>query len=125
MAVRSTVSMEGGGEDFTAAIAAAAQAGLALAGERLVALAVDRAPFRDGDLRRSAATSTPLSSRGGDPEVEVIFDTPYAAILHEHPEYNFSKDANPNAQGKYLENAALENKDELGDIVRKQIRGVS
>lgn len=52
----------------------------------------------------------------------MVFDRPQAARLHEHPEYNFSKDSNPNAQGKYLEGAAIDNKTELGDIVRKEAR---
>lgn len=33
----------------------------------------------------------------------VVFDTPYARRLYWHPEYNFRKDKNPNAQGKWME----------------------
>lgn len=33
----------------------------------------------------------------------IIFDTPYARRLYWHPEYNFRKDKNSNAQGKWME----------------------
>lgn len=33
----------------------------------------------------------------------IVFDTPYARRLYWHPEYNFRKDKNPNAQGKWME----------------------
>ena len=33
----------------------------------------------------------------------IIFDTPYARRMYWHPEYNFRKDKNPNAQGKWME----------------------
>jgi hypothetical protein len=35
--------------------------------------------------------------------VSLISQTPYARRLYFHPEYNFRKDRNPNAQGKWLE----------------------
>lgn len=35
--------------------------------------------------------------------VRIVFDTPYARRLYWHPEYNFRKDKNPNAQGKWME----------------------
>ena len=35
--------------------------------------------------------------------VRIVFDTPYARRLYWHPEYNFSHDKNPNAQGKWIE----------------------
>lgn len=35
--------------------------------------------------------------------VRIIFDTPYARRLYWHPEYNFRKDKNSNAQGKWME----------------------
>lgn len=102
-------------------IRASLSEGVTLAAERLMTHAVDRSPWDQGTLAASAAVSTPLSSQGGDAEADVTFDTPYAARLHEHPEYNFSTDANPNAQGKYLEGAALDNKDELAEIVAKRV----
>lgn len=35
--------------------------------------------------------------------VSLIHQTPYARRLYFHPEYNFQKKDNPNAQGKWLE----------------------
>ena len=91
--------------------------GVALAGERLLALSAARVPLNDGILQGSGSVSTPLSSRGSDPVAEVVYDTPYAARLHEHPEYNFQG----GREGKYVENPALEHRDELGEIVAKAV----
>lgn len=33
----------------------------------------------------------------------IVFDTPYARRLYWHPEYNFRKDKNRNARGKWME----------------------
>ena len=35
--------------------------------------------------------------------VRIVFDTPYARRLYWHPEYNFRRDKNTNAQGKWME----------------------
>lgn len=40
------------------------------------------------------------SSRG---TVSLVHSTPYARRLYFHPEYNFNKDENPNAKGKWFE----------------------
>lgn len=40
------------------------------------------------------------SSKG---HVDIIHEGPYARRLYYHPEYNFSKDENPNAKGKWFE----------------------
>lgn len=34
---------------------------------------------------------------------KVVYDTPYARKIYWHPEYNFRKDKNPNAQGKWMD----------------------
>ena len=44
----------------------------------------------------------------------MTFDTPYAVRLHENPQYNFSE---PGTGGKYVENPAMENSRELGQII--------
>jgi len=36
-------------------------------------------------------------------KVKLVYDTPYARRLYWHPEYNFRKDKNPNARGKWME----------------------
>lgn len=87
-----------------------------LAAERLLALSIPHTPLGiTGDLRGSGAVEP-----AADPETgsAVTFDTPYAARLHEHPEYNFSE---PGTGGKWLENTALESKDELGDIIAEKV----
>lgn len=33
----------------------------------------------------------------------IVFNTPYARRLYYHPEYNFRKDKNPNAQGRWMD----------------------
>lgn len=35
--------------------------------------------------------------------VSLVTQTPYARRMYYHPEYNFRKDKNPNAQGKWFE----------------------
>lgn len=103
--------------DIARRVHAGAQQGVALAGERLLALSSVEVPHDVGTLSQSGAVSTPLASQSADPVAEVTYDTPYAARLHEHPEYNFQK----GRKGKYVEDPAMSNKDELGDIIRKQI----
>jgi hypothetical protein len=56
-------------------------------------------PLQEGTLQASGVLSTKLGSG------IVIWDTPYAHRLYWHPEYNFSLDRNPNARGKWFEEA--------------------
>ena len=55
-------------------------------------------PKQTGELERSSFvdTKTPRKAR-------IVFDTPYARRLYWHPEYNFRRDKNANAQGKWME----------------------
>lgn len=43
---------------------------------------------------------------------ELIWDTKYAKRLYYNPQYNFSKDKNPNAQGLWFEVAKANKKDD-------------
>lgn len=88
---------------------------LSLAAEGLLGYAVERAPFREGLLRESAAVIPAVDPEEG---AAVTFDTPYAARLHEHPEYNFSE---PGTGAKYVENPAMEHARELADVIRTQM----
>lgn len=36
-------------------------------------------------------------------KAKIVYDTPYARRLYWHPEYDFRKDKNPNARGKWME----------------------
>lgn len=117
MGVRAVVSMTNNLDRAGADVMRDLTQGVNLALERLLTLAVDRSPWDQGTLAGSGSVEHATDPEEGG---AVVFDTPYAARLHEHPEYNFSTDSNPNAQGKWLENAAVENKKELGDIIREQ-----
>lgn len=58
-------------------------------------------PFDSGALQnRSMSVDASKKAQG---IVKLITDTPYARRLYFHPEYNFRRDNNPNAQGLWLE----------------------
>lgn len=52
-------------------------------------------PFREGHLQMEGTDTDPSKSAEG--HVDLYSDTPYARRLYYHPEYNFSKEENPNA----------------------------
>lgn len=120
MAVRGNVSMTNNFGAVTDEILRRVVAGENKAAERGVALAVNLSPWDQGTLAGAHSVDPATDPIEG---AKVVVDAPQAARLHEHPEYNFATDANPNAQGKWVETAMLENKDELGDIIRKEVRG--
>lgn len=53
-----------------------------------------------GTLERSKYVDNSHSKEG---KAAVGFNTPYARRLYYHPEYNFRKDKNPNAQGRWMD----------------------
>ncbi|WP_040209873.1 minor capsid protein [Clostridium polynesiense] len=57
-------------------------------------------PKNTGELERSAFVDNSKVKSG---KISIIFDTPYARRLYWHPEYNFRKDKNVNAQGKWMQ----------------------
>ncbi|MGG7215292.1 minor capsid protein [Clostridium nigeriense] len=57
-------------------------------------------PKDTGELERSSFVDL---SEIKNSIARVVFDTPYARRLYWHPEYNFRKDKNANAQGKWME----------------------
>ena len=58
-------------------------------------------PRRSGHLQNeSTFVETSMSGQGS---VAIVSSTPYARRLYFHPEYNFSKEANPNAKGEWFE----------------------
>jgi hypothetical protein len=116
MGVRAQVQMTVRLGDAADAILPAVQRGVELASERLLALSAERVPLDQGTLQTSGAVSME-ETVNGDPVGVVSYDTPYAARLHEHPEYRFQN----GRQGKYLEGPAVEHKKELGDIIRKEV----
>ena len=58
-------------------------------------------PRRDGILQGEQFFVDYSNSRNGT--VSLVHATPYARRLYYHPEYDFSKDENPNARGKWFE----------------------
>lgn len=72
-------------------------------------------PMDVGTLQESGYVNTDDSSKGS---VKITFNTPYARRLYFHPEYNFRKDNNPNAKGKWMEDWAENGKyaDEVKEI---------
>ncbi|MDP4144491.1 MAG: minor capsid protein [Bacillota bacterium] len=57
-------------------------------------------PKETGELERSGFVD---NSQIKNMVASIIFDTPYARRLYWHPEYNFRRDKNINAQGKWME----------------------
>jgi hypothetical protein len=117
--IRAQVAVTNNWQAVMGSILTGAVRGQNKAGDRLLALAVARVPEDTGDLL--GAGQVVNAERPGDDTI-VVFDRPQAARLHEHPEYNFSKDANPNAQGKYLEGPAIENRAELLKIIATELK---
>lgn len=56
-----------------------------------------------GTLQESGYVNRKYSKQG---HVQITFNTPYARRLYFHPEYNFRKQDNPNAKGKWMEDWA-------------------
>ncbi|CAN7519381.1 hypothetical protein LJR042_003554 [Microbacterium maritypicum] len=84
------------------------------AAERLLALSAAEVPFDLGTLAESGTVDPATSPEEG---AAVVYDTPYAARHHEHPEYNFQN----GRKGKYVEDPAMEHRDELGEIIAKKV----
>lgn len=81
-----------------------ARRGLQDAGEDLLRLSLSEVPHDKGWLQQTGTVD--ISALQTDaPEVVVGYNTPYAARLHEHPEYTFQK----GRKGKYLEDPLLRN----------------
>lgn len=58
-------------------------------------------PYDSGHMQDDGTTVDYSQSKNG--KVSLVSQTPYARRLYFHPEYNFRKVENPNAQGKWLE----------------------
>jgi len=56
-------------------------------------------PKHTGELEKSGVRASQIGKG------KIVWDTPYARRLYYNPQYNFSKDANPNAQGLWFEAA--------------------
>ena len=58
-------------------------------------------PRDTGNLQNESTFVDTSKSKQG--KVSIVSSTPYARRLYFHPEYQFSKDENPNAKGKWFE----------------------
>ena len=54
---------------------------------------------------------------------QIIWDTPYARHLYYNPQYNFSKDVNPQAQGLWFEAAKAAHLPEWVGITAREMGG--
>jgi hypothetical protein len=75
------------------------------------------APEDTQTLQRSAITATDVGSG------KVVWNTPYARKLYFNPEYNFSKDKNPNAQGLWFEAAKAVKKGVWKEVAQRALNG--
>ena len=56
-------------------------------------------PFAEGELQKSTHVDFTRLNKG---KARLVANTPYARRMYFHPEYNFSKEENPNARGEWL-----------------------
>lgn len=98
-------------------IQAALVTGLNKAAEHLLAESKKQVPLDIGSLSGSGHV-TPAHTDMSEPASSVSYDTPYAARLHEHPEYRFQN----GRKGKYLEDPANEQSAEMTKIIAAEIR---
>lgn len=90
-----------------------AKRGRHLAGEFVLDESRNTVPFDKGILSQSGFVEST------DRKTQVAFDTPYAAKLHEHPEYNFQG----NGEGKWLEKTVIRNEVTIIDIIKRELGG--
>ncbi|AUM18230.1 MULTISPECIES: hypothetical protein [Rhodococcus] len=107
------VSTQWNGNGVEGAVGEAVERGVLMACEALMANALDRTPFAEGDLRQSAMASAE-GTRG-----VVSYNTPYAVRQHEDVSLN-----HPNGgEAKFLEKAVNDFGAEFLDIVKASIAG--
>lgn len=100
-------------------IQGATLAGLKAAGARIIQTALPLTPIDTGDLRGSVRLSD--NDNPMNPHVVVSFGdgAAYAPYVHEN-----MKCHHPVGQAKFLEDAVIQERDEIPEIVAKHIRGV-
>jgi hypothetical protein len=74
-------------------------------------------PMNTGNLMQSSLRA----SRFGDGKA--VWDTPYARRLYYNPQFHFSKDVNPRAQGLWFEKAKSVHKKQWAEIAEKAVKG--
>lgn len=94
----------------------AAKLGLRESGEELLRLSIMEVPFRYGWLQQTGTVDA-SGIDDGTPEVVIGYNTPYAARLHEHPEYHFGN----GRKGKYLEDPLVRNLSVFQQFIQEKI----
>ena len=105
-------SMRWFGEVAERRVDEAGHAGAQIAGQRVLSAANQLVPLLSGTLRDTGTVDVEGS------EATVSYNTKYAAILHEHPEWNFRN----GRDGHWLQDAAERSGAEVADDYGKQIR---
>lgn len=72
-------------------------------GEKMLAEKIDaqEIPFNEGTLQNVQSGVDKAGLNQG--KIQIYHDTPYAARLYFHPEYNFNQEFNSNAKGEWWE----------------------
>lgn len=108
-----TFRLEWHGEEIKALISEAANEGLLEGAEYILEEANKIIPHKEGNLQNSGETSVDKEKH----TAAVSYDTPYAARLHEHPEYEFLHDR----QGKWLETTIKTKSARVLEFIQKAI----
>ncbi len=85
------------------------------AGRELLRLSQEQVPLDEGTLQNTGTVEV------DGKDVIIGYHTPYAARLHEHPEYRFQK----GRKGKYLEDPLRDNLDALNLKMGKTIQRIA
>lgn len=73
-------------------------------------------PLDTGELMRSGLRASRIG------EGSIVWDTPYARRLYFNPQYNFSRDSNPLAQGLWFEAAKSRYQSHWVELTRSAYR---
>lgn len=128
MGIRASVSITRSFPEITDGILARVVTGQNKAAERLLTLASAEAPMDDVGTLVASGQVNPATV--ADEDAEVIFDTPYAARWHEDQalvdslgrKYSAGANFQNGRKSKYVEDPALQNKAELGQMIANEAR---
>ncbi|MDJ0323171.1 hypothetical protein QMG61_05260 [Cryobacterium sp. PH31-AA6] len=123
MGVRVSVSLTSMIGEVSNMILAGVVTGQNIAAERLLALSAAEAPMDDVGALVASGQVDPATNAGDD--ATVVYDAPYSARWHEDQalvdslgrRYAGGSNFQNGRKSKYLEDPALQNKDELGQII--------
>lgn len=98
-----------------ARVRAGSRDGSLVAGRAILSEANKTVPYDKGTLKNSGRVDA--SGRGGSIGATVSYNTPYAARLHENPQYNFKG----KGRGKWLQLAVQEMAGRVARIIAAEI----